>query len=452
MSTVSGNIVSTLTPTSMQAAYMFGGLFLFRYVRLFGGIYAYNTYKPKPVLAEPSFTSNDVSVIIPTTFKKPDELAHCIFRIRLCNPAKIFVVTADVQVQGVQEMIAKEHFDAMGSDIVVLGVAELNKRNQILRAMKHVDTTITVLADDDVFWPDNYLPYLLAIFEDKKVGAGGTRQRVKRNPSPDFWNFLGISYLERRVFNNVATNAIDGGISTLSGRTAAYRTCILKCPKFEYYFTHDEWRGQKLNSDDDKCLTRYVYSNGWKIAIQFDGRSIIETTVEGNSAYLSQCMRWARAHWRGNYTVMENEKYWRSLSMLWSMYYVYVTQFLTPSLVVDAMLFIILKQACSESTISTTRAAYGFLGGWMVFSKTAKLIPHFRRHPSDMKFIPVSIAFSYFHGFMNVYAWLSMCQTHWGSQNLTQLSHQKVEATAVDVSSDSDSSDSSDSSTPAVIG
>ncbi|KAK4504307.1 hypothetical protein PRZ48_005223 [Zasmidium cellare] len=71
---------------------------------------------------------------------------------------------------------------------------------------------------------------------------------------------LGISYLERRVWNDCATNAIDGSLSTLSGRTAAYRTKILQHPEFYHYFLNDTWRGKPLTSDDDKYLTRYVYS------------------------------------------------------------------------------------------------------------------------------------------------------------------------------------------------
>ena len=58
-----------------------------------------------------------------------------------------------------------------------------------------------------------------------------------------------------------------------------------------YYFQNDSWLGRKLNSDDDKCLTRYVFAHGWKIAIQFDERSIIETTLEDNSTYIDQCLR-----------------------------------------------------------------------------------------------------------------------------------------------------------------
>ncbi|KAK5704036.1 hypothetical protein LTR97_003049 [Elasticomyces elasticus] len=63
-------------------------------------------------------------------------------------------------------------------------------------------------------------------------------------------------------------NVIDGFLSTLSGRTAAYRTEILQKPALYSWLKHQ--------TDDDKCLTRYVYSHGWRITIQSWRESEVE--------------------------------------------------------------------------------------------------------------------------------------------------------------------------------
>jgi cellulose synthase/poly-beta-1,6-N-acetylglucosamine synthase-like glycosyltransferase len=305
---------------------IFVTIFLLRYVRTVVSIVTFITYKAKPVLAVPTFTGATTTVVIPTTFKEPHKLLECIGRIFNEGPLAIFVVTAFANVPTVQQLCDEAGFGT----VLVRGVEHLNKRAQLLTALRETITSIVVLADDDVFWPSGYLQRLLAIFEDPKVGAGGTRQRVRREKA-DFWNMLGISYLERRVWNNISTNAIDGSISTLSGRTAAYRTEILQTEEFFQYFNGDTWRGKPLNSDDDKCLTRYVYSHDWNICIQSDPAAILETTVEDNSKYLNQCMRWARAHWRGNLTVMEEESYWCSLKFSWGLYVIYFGQWQTPA-------------------------------------------------------------------------------------------------------------------------
>lgn len=45
---------------------------------------------------------------------------------------------------------------------------------------------------------------------------------------------------------------------------------------------------------------------------------------------------------------------------------------------------------------------------WLLFTKTVKLWPHFYRHPQDIKFIPAQIFFGYCHGFIKLYALLTL--------------------------------------------
>ncbi|KAI0526430.1 putative polysaccharide synthase Cps1 [Xylaria bambusicola] len=396
--------------------WLFWALFTFRYLRTIASIFIYLLIRPKVIHNHPRYTGKDVTVVIPTTFKSPPELIECLHSIKASSPSTIIIVTSDANVELLVKYCRDNSFE-----VTALGVSKLNKREQILRAMPLVKTAITVLADDDVFWPERFLEYLLAVFEDAKVGAGGPMQRVRRNERPDGWNFLGISYLERRVWNNLATNGVDGSISTLSGRTAAYRTKILQSDEFAHYFRSDSWKGKKIHTGDDKCLTRYVYSRGWKIAIQPDCRATIETTVEPDRKYISQCIRWARSHWHGNFVVMTEESYWYSPRYFWGLYYIYVGQFQTPALLVDGLLFFFLWLALRTTQSDTATVAYASLGAWIFFTKLVKLIPHFWKYPSDLKFIPLSILFSYLHGFISLYALWTLDATQWGSQNLSAL-------------------------------
>ena len=395
---------------------LFVTFFVARYLRTIVSIFTWLTYKPKPIPEKPKYRPENATVVVPTTFKSPGDFIQCLRGVLACSPAAVIVVTSHANVELVKTWCTLNSF---APQVKVLGVEKLNKREQILRALQEVETDITVFADDDVFWLYHYIGYLLAIFENPKVGAGGTRQRVRRNKeSINCWNFLGISYLERRAWNNVVTNAIDGSLSTLSGRSAAYRTEILKTDEFSQYFREDLWLGRKLNSDDDKCLTQYVYSHSWQIALQSDSRSLIETTLQDNPKYVSQCVRWARAHWRGNFTVMTNESYWRSLRYCWGTYVIYAGQSPTPVFLVGSLLFGLLLKTMSASTDHTILGST-MLGSWILFTKVLKLIPHFTRHPGDLKFIPLSIIFSYLHGFINIYALVTLHVTVWGSQILT---------------------------------
>jgi hypothetical protein len=95
-----------------------------------------------------------------------------------------------------------------------------------------IGTKFALLADDDVVWPPKLLPHMLLLFEDYTIGAVGTCQRIRQRYGlgmmDRIWQYLGACYIERCNFEIAATLYIDGGISCLSGRTAAIRASILQ--------------------------------------------------------------------------------------------------------------------------------------------------------------------------------------------------------------------------------
>lgn len=52
--------------------------------------------------------------------------------------------------------------------------------------------------------------------------------------------------------------------------------------------------------------------------------------------------------------------------------------------------------------------AFGTLGLWMFVSKFIKLLGHYIRYPIDFLFLPLSVLFGYFHGFIKVYAMVTL--------------------------------------------
>jgi cellulose synthase/poly-beta-1,6-N-acetylglucosamine synthase-like glycosyltransferase len=406
--------------------------FLLRYTRLFVGIYANLTYKPIPIPTNPTYMPKDMTVVIPTVFKpgSENELAECIGRVYNCGPKKIFVVVLDCRVSECKSLIASHNLKG----VRVLGVPKLGKRIQMSAALTHIQTKIIVWADDDVYWPSDYLQHLVAIFENPKVGAGGTCQRIRRSNGSSWWpqnpfNSLSTGYIERRVFNNLASNAIDGSISTLSGRSAAYRMEILKCEEFmsgPKGFLAGSFRGKKLDSDDDKFLTRWVYSHGWEIAIQT--AVCLETTCEENWGYLHQCMRWARARFRGNFTVMSNETYWRSRKYAWGTYNIYLAMFQHPSLFMDLGFAYLLSLILAPYSPEARKLCWIFFLVFMLFTKTVRMIPYFLRHPTDMVHIPMLIAFGWFHSLLNIYCLCTLTQTAWGGKDIAALSKTRDES------------------------
>ena len=170
----------------------------------------------------------------------------------------------------------------------------------MVQGLQESNTPITAFADDDVFWPASFLTYILAAFENPKVGAAGGYCSLDRPSKLNYWDFLSMCYLERWNFEVGATAHLDGGILCLSGRTSVVRTHIVQSEEFINDFTTETWLGRisLLSADDDNFITRWLANHGWKIAIQCAEEAKILSTLESGPKYLGQCVRWSRTTWR----------------------------------------------------------------------------------------------------------------------------------------------------------
>ncbi|KXX72955.1 Hyaluronan synthase [Madurella mycetomatis] len=399
-------------------------LWLHRYVRLIVHCISHWTYKSVvPNWKEPRYTSKDVTVVIPTIHNRPDELRPSLESILACRPAKLVLVTTWNKHEALKRVVTtlRAPVGASPTEVDVLHVDKANKRLQVCKALEddHVKTAITVMADDDVEWPPTLMPWLLAPFEDDRMGGVGTCQRVKRvggDAVTRIFNWLGAAYIERRNFEISATHNIDGGTSCMSGRTGAYRTEILKSYSFLGGFKNEKWGRYILNADDDNFVTRWLVAHQWKTWIQYHPECEIETTLENSTKFLYQCTRWARSNWRSNWTSLVHDRYVLT-QQPWCTYALHIATFTSLAFVVDPLLL------CScwwgtenwelRNRYILLAAEFTFMFG---FTKVVKLLGLFRKNPSDLMFLPVSILFGYFHGLIKLYALFTLKQTSWGSR------------------------------------
>ncbi|KAL8710108.1 MAG: hypothetical protein Q9220_005191 [cf. Caloplaca sp. 1 TL-2023] len=373
-------------------------------------------HRPIPLPENPRLTSHDVTVVIPSLQGDGGELWDTIRSILATEPHEIILVTVEAQEDRAKKVIKDWNL----SRVRVCSVAQPNKRRQMVRAIPEVGTEITIFADDDVTWPSTILPWMLAPLEDDRYGGVGTNQRLRRAECPNFqqriWGYLGALYLERRNFDCASCMFMDGGLPCLSGRTVAYRTSILKDPKFTYEFTHEDWLGQyQLNADDDNFITRWLVSHGKRISYQHHKQAEVLTTLEDNPKFLRQCLRWARSNWRSNITSLFYEGHiWRLQP--WSTYAVYLTTVSHWAILWDAFLLYLYCSMAANWEPDVRAAGLSILLAWMFLSKFLKLLGHYIRYPVDFLLLPVSILFGYFHGLIKGYAMISLNVTAWGSR------------------------------------
>lgn len=370
--------------------------------------------------------------MIPSIDGDGDVLSDTIRSILATEPYEIILVTVAAHLRRAQMMVK-----AMGtSRIQIRSVAYPNKRRQMVRAIPEITTDITIFADDDVLWPPNLLPWMLAPLEDEAYGGVGTNQRLRRAHAPSFqqriYGYLNALYLERRNFDCASCMYMDGGLPCLSGRTVAYRSNILKDGAFIEGFTHEEWLGRyQLNADDDNFITRWLISHDKKIAFQYHKEAEVLTTLEENPNFVKQCLRWSRSNWRSNITSMFCDRHiWRLAEdcasthhakgqswvdadyecrkQPWSTYAVYQTTIVQWAFAWDCLMIYVYHRSTETWSTETRTTGLCMLLSWMLMSKFLKLLGHYIRYPIDFLLLPVSIIFGYLHGIIKARAMMTL--------------------------------------------
>ncbi|PVH71022.1 glycosyltransferase family 2 protein [Cadophora sp. DSE1049] len=394
----------------------FTALSLYRYVRLIVNCGSSWTFRSIPPPENPSYTSDDVTVLIPTICceDQHDDFRLCLRSCLATKPHEILVSTIESDLLRITELA-----HSIDPRIQVMAASFANKRQQIYEAIPRITTSITILADDDIELPSKSLPHILAPFEDSKIGAVGTCQRVRRRPGlgilDTMWQYLGECYIERRNFEISATSHIDGRISCLSGRVAAIRTEILQSKELKAGYVTETWLGKRLNADDDNFVTRFLVAKGWGIRIQMSKEAEVLTTLEFGWGFLKQCLRWARSNWRSNIKSIIFE--WRVwMQTPWSLYALLLAT-LSHSLITDPLIGFLLH--CSTITWDPSHRLLIFciFALWLLFTKVVKLLPHFALYPRDICLLPVTILFGYCHGLIKLYALFTLHVITWGSRN-----------------------------------
>ncbi|KXN85843.1 Hyaluronan synthase 3 [Leucoagaricus sp. SymC.cos] len=396
----------------------FGVIGFYRYLWFLIRMAAAWTYRPVPLPENPTYiASEDVTIIVPT-IDAGEEFKEAAHSWLVGKPKEILIITEEKMLGPLQDLANQVDPER----IRVLTVPFANKRLQMSHGIKNCTTDIIVFADDDAIWPPTLLPYVLACFEDQKVGGVGTSQRVQPvGQRMTVWEVLAAFRLTIRNIEIAASTHIDGGIPCLSGRTAAYRTVILKDPEFLHGFTHDYWLGKyQLNSGDDKFLTRWMVSHGWTTYVQCCKEAELLSTMKPNWRFLKQVLRWTRNTWRSDMRSLFMERH------IWTSHpyvaYTMVDKLFNPfTLLVGPCL---VSYLIYKSTIPIAQGGYHLPWWniilsymvWLSATRTAKLLPHLWNRPQDIIYVPAFILFGYYFAVMKLYALCTLHETGWGTR------------------------------------
>ncbi|KAI9289582.1 nucleotide-diphospho-sugar transferase [Umbelopsis sp. AD052] len=392
----------------------------YRYLWYAIKILAWLVYRPLHPKEYPTYTAeHDVTIIVPT-IDAGEEFKIAARSWLACRPKEIIIIT-ETKMRGPLQELANE---VDPTKIRVLTVSKANKRLQMVAGINATSTEILVFADDDAIWKPTMLDYILACFEDLKMGGVGTCQTVHAvNPNghQTVWEVLAGFRLSIRNIEVAASTHIDGGVCCLSGRTAAYRTLILKDPAFQYGFTNDLWLGKyPLNSGDDKYLTRWMVSHGWNTFIQVTPEAELYSTFKNNWRFIKQVLRWTRNTWRSDFRSLFTERYiWRRHPYV---AFTMIDKIFNPFTLLSGPILVCIfaieqkdKAGPTNPPLPGWNIAISYIV-WLMLTRAMKLIPHFIKRPQDIIHIPAWLVFNYYFAIMKLYALFTLHEVGWGTR------------------------------------
>ncbi|KAL3895816.1 MAG: hypothetical protein SGCHY_004471, partial [Lobulomycetales sp.] len=357
------------------------------------------------------YSSRHATIVIPT-IDSGEEIKAAIKSWLKSDPFVVIFVTIPSAEEALWRL-ARE-VDPEGRKVRVITVKHPNKRNQMVAGVNQVKTPITIFADDDVIWPSNMVPWLVAPFSDDQMGGVGTSQRaLPKNKSFTVWEIIAAFRLSLRNIEITASTFIDGGVTCLSGRTAAYRTSILRDPDFQWEFTNEYWcKKYLLHSGDDKFLTRWMHSRCWKTFIQTHPDATLLSTFKPNWRFLKQLLRWTRNSWRSDIkSLLIERQVW--LSHPYTAFTMFDKFFNPLTLYFGPGAFIYLATRDDRTTWYILASLFLL---YIFVTRVLKYLPHFLWRPQDVLALPAMILFQYYFGLMKIYCLFTLHVTNWGTR------------------------------------
>lgn len=285
--------------------------------------------------------------------------------------------------------------------------------------------------DDHVIWGPQFLTYALpAFYRDPKVALVATNKRVIRNPGHTYKenciNAIQCLYLERHNFEIRSSNVVDGSVFVVSGRTSLVLAHIFCGSEFQTEYLGEYFCGRigPLGVDDDNFLTRWVFSHGWTVKVQYRDECRIETDLGSPTKFRGGLIRWARTTWRSNLTSLATPSTWTN--QLWAVYGTYLAMLTNFALAQDILLACLYHKSgysgdlFGAGVINTCKAMLPLVL-WITAFKAVKPFAFFWRHPDALIVAPVYWMFTYMHSFIKAYAMVTFYDVAWTGRNLAAL-------------------------------
>ncbi|KAL7906002.1 hypothetical protein GGI35DRAFT_471474 [Trichoderma velutinum] len=404
--------------------------FSWRYFRFFVHIYAYlrlniNSHKP----LAPGDPKTCTIIISTVSDHDNEELQECITTC-LNNEPKAIILSTDNphRAKGLENLARHMRTSSVQIFVEQSGVA--SKRRQMMQAANRVTTPLIAFIDDHIFLPESFLPSSISEFEDPQVGICGTFKKVRRKALLSksiigkywerFWNFIGMIYLERHNYETGCTHELDRGVFVVSSRAMLIRSSIVQDRMFQDAFLNEYIFGiaGPIDVGDDNFITRWILTLYWNIAIS---KVPVETTLGEFVKLPWQLLRWRRTTYQ-NLDILFCWQLW--LFWPWTAWTAYVPALFNFAIIWDLGMIYCLTNTRFYADYTHPRLLVIWFCVFIYISKVVKLLPHFRRYPSDFFLfffpIPAYPIFGWLHIGWSISAICTVLRYDWSGRNFSQ--------------------------------
>lgn len=340
---------------------------------------------------------NSLSIVIPVYNETPDIFQKALESWAENGPDEIIAVIDHTDAACIRkfEEFAKKHEN---SRLIV--TPKPGKRAALADGIKTARCNIIALVDSDTIWDPDIKNILLYPFNDPEVGGVVPRQDVLDTNT--LARRLFNIHLDQRYFDELTYLAVVAdALTCLSGRTAIYRKEAVKgiCDKLE----SETFWGARCISGDDKCITRLVQENGWKVRYQANARVLTPGAADLASLF-KQHVRWTRNTYRSDIKSLASAWIWKREKFL---AFHMIDRFTQPYTLVLSPIYFALSIVWGHWLVA------GILLAWWHFSRGIKLHAHLRHRPSDILILPFYVFTNYLMAVLKIYAMVTIGRQGW---------------------------------------
>jgi hyaluronan synthase len=293
----------------------------------------------------------------------------------------------------------------------VLRIPKSGKREAIAAGLRASDpsTDVVIVLDSDTVWRPDTLRELLRPFADPRVG-GVTPHQAIFDAGANRVRGLADWLEDIRYHLVVPAQSVFGQVGCLAGRTIAYRR-----EAFEPAVTRlvgQTVLGLPQTVGDDRVLTSELLRTGWRTVYQSTAHVTTDAPDDWPTFWRQQ-LRWGRSSQRE--TLLSLRWLWRRPAT----FLCFLTDIVTPFALYTVL------------TVAVARAIHGSGGptGWgqeielplayagMVVSIGLRQIPHLRRRPADIAWLPLFVLqLTFVMVPLRILAFATMLHQSWSSR------------------------------------